>query len=566
MTNREYLTEYVTAFTAAVTQQGIREVVISPGSRSTPLAYACMQEEQLTVYRQIDERSAAYFALGLAKATDRPVMLLCTSGTAAVNYFPAIVEAFYARVPLLVVTADRPHELREVGAPQAINQIELYGKHVKWSTDLPLPETDNRLGFLVRHLTRAIGTAITAPAGPVHVNVPLREPLLIDFESKTEDISAVSRFAAESALSEPARLFLNEVFQEERGLLVLGEQTGELPEVFWDFIRKLQWPVLADPLSNARSKVPVDCQRLIVDAYDALLKSNEFKEKIKPEAVIRVGPQPVSKPLLLWLNAVRPAWYIAIDESPMLRDPQSIVTHHIQTASSALWGLPLKKRKETDYASRWQKATEIYWETAAQHAEEVTDEGTLAYTFFEELSDCDVVIGSSMPIRDADTFFEKSGRDVRLYANRGTNGIDGVVSTAFGVQAANKRPAYLLIGDLSFLHDMNGLIASKLQATDLTIVIMNNNGGGIFSYLPQGREERYYEELFGTPTDVTFRDAASMYGADYAEVRSKEELKAALRNGKQASVKLIEVFTDRAQNTAAHRKLWSRVNERLSAE
>ncbi|WP_422122839.1 2-succinyl-5-enolpyruvyl-6-hydroxy-3-cyclohexene-1-carboxylic-acid synthase [Planococcus sp. X10-3] len=566
MTNRKYLTEYVSAFTHSLVNQGVKNVVISPGSRSTPLAYACMNEEGLTVYRQIDERSAAYFALGMAKASGEPVMLLCTSGTAAANYFPAIVEAFYARIPLIVVTADRPHELREVGAPQAINQIDLFGSHVKWSVDLPMPEEENRLDFLVRHLHRSVKNSMSEPRGPVHLNVPFREPLLLDFEQQYNSTAEIKHLKGESQLSSSVKDFLEETLQTEKGLLIIGEMTEKMPSEFWSFIRRLNWPVLADPLSNVRSNIDGSCKDLIIDSYDAILKSDGFKEIMVPDAVIRIGPQPVSKPLTLFLASVKPKTYAVFDESPMMRDAQSVVTHHIQAATDGLWQLPIQPKTANPYTEKWSAASELFWELAEIHCNEKLDEGVLAKILFDELDQCDLIVSSSMPIRDTDTYFKSTARDIMIYANRGANGIDGVVSTAFGVQAVKKRPAFLFIGDLSFLHDMNGLIASKMQETDLTIVVMNNDGGGIFSYLPQSKEERYFEDLFGTPTGLKFEDAARMYDADYAAAETKEQFLEALRREKQKAVKIIEVFTDRETNVRVHRELWIRLVEELDGQ
>lgn len=564
--NRKALTEYVSAFTHSLVEQGVKDVVISPGSRSTPLAYACMKQDGLTTYRQIDERSAAYFALGLAKASGKPAMLLCTSGTAAANYFPAVVEAYYARVPLFVVTADRPHELREVGAPQAIDQVQLFGGHVKWSTDLPMPETENQLAFLTRHLHRAMQNAMTSPQGPVHINVPFREPLRIDFEQDYVSNHEIAHFGGELSLRLESQTFLQQLLENEKGMLIVGEQTQKMPQAFWTFIEKLDWPVLADPLSNLRGNVPQSAKSLIIDSYDALLKSEKFKNMVKSDVVIRVGPQPVSKPLSLFLAAIKPETYVVFDESPMLRDPQSVVTHHIQAAEQSLWQVPLEAKLPNAYREKWTEASQVYWQAVAQHCQEELDEGVLAKVLFDQLDQCDLIVGSSMPIRDVDTYFQTTERDIMLYANRGANGIDGVVSTAFGVQAAKQRPAYLYIGDLSFLHDMNGLIASKMQETDLTIVIMNNDGGGIFSYLPQSQEERYFEELFGTPTGLTFNDAANMYDAQYLQAETVEQFVAALDTPKTKSVKIIEVFTNRENNVTTHRKLWSRFDEELTKQ
>ncbi|WP_241535802.1 2-succinyl-5-enolpyruvyl-6-hydroxy-3-cyclohexene-1-carboxylate synthase [Indiicoccus explosivorum] len=386
---------------------------------------------------------------------------------------------------------------------------------------------------------------------------------MIDFETPDRTGLAVTSFPLTAEMSQEAQQFLVKIFNKERGILILGEHAGILPDSFWEFIRQLQWPVLADPLSNIRGGAPESAQRFIVDSYDALLKHDGFRKAVEPDVIVRIGPQPVSKALALWLNSLEPALYVAVDESPMMRDPQSAVTHHIQAASDAVWTLESGGTKESHYANQWSEANRLYWEAVREHADTETDEGTLAHLLFEQSSECDLILSSSMPIRDADTFYRSAPRNVRIYANRGANGIDGVVSTAFGVQAANRRPALLLIGDLAFLHDMNGLIAATLQPSDITIVIMNNNGGGIFSYLPQSGEERHYEALFGTPTGLSFKDAAAMYGAQYDAVQSKEELMAALGKEKTAAVRLIEVFTNRRHNTETHRKLWGKVNGRL---
>ncbi|MFP8784062.1 2-succinyl-5-enolpyruvyl-6-hydroxy-3-cyclohexene-1-carboxylic-acid synthase [Planococcus plakortidis] len=564
MTNREFLTEYVSTFTHSLMHAGVKKAVISPGSRSTPLAYAFMKQEGIETYRQIDERSAGFYALGLAKASNSPVVLICTSGTAAANYFPAIVEAYYARVPLLVITADRPHELREVGAPQAINQINLFGSHVKWSADLPLPEQGNRLDFLKRHLGRAAAMAESAPKGPVHLNVPFREPLGIDFEQPYESDRELYRFESGQQMTDEAAGFLREVFSHPRGLLIAGENTAQISSGQWEFIRRLGWPVLADPLSNLRSNVPDDLMDVIVDSYDALLKNEKFADSVAPDVVVRIGPQPVSKPLSQFLAKNKPARYVVIDESPLFRDPQSAVTHHIQQHSSVLWELSLEVKASKHYLEQWIKAGELVRQSMSAHCQQELDEGVLAKAFFDELDGCDLTVSSSMPIRDADTYFQSTQRDVRIYANRGANGIDGVVSTAFGIQAANQRPGYLLIGDLALLHDMNGLLASKLQAADLTIVVMNNDGGGIFSYLPQSKEERYYEELFGTPTGIQFKAAADMYDAEYFSAKTVDELQSVLRTPKEKPVRIIEVETNRSNNVTVHRKLWSRLDEGLN--
>lgn len=566
MDNRTVLTDYVRRMTAALMIADVKTVVISPGSRSTPLAYAFASTKGLDVYMQVDERSAAYFALGLAKASGNPVVLLCTSGTAASNYHPAITEAYYARIPLIVITADRPHELREVGAPQAIDQIRMYGKHVKYSVDFPLAENNPDIeDFIDRHISRALSVATTAPRGPVHLNVPFREPLLIDFDRETPKMTFKKRFKSVDSLDASTAQQISQLLvTSEKGFIIAGEMPiGFDKAAFWNFAKALEWPVLCDPLSNLRTEVPEQCIALCIDHYDALLKSDAFKEKVVPDTVIRFGAQPVAKPLSLYLKKVRPATVIAVDESPEFRDSLGVVTHHIQTSPETVIKIIVDKPK-TSYTELWTMANEAASVITNKYEGVAGDEGIFAKTLFEHLpTESDLVSGSSMPIRDVDTFFRKTDKDITIFANRGTNGIDGVVSTAFGIQAARKRPTWLLIGDLSFLHDVNGLIVTRFHEADLTIVIINNDGGGIFSYLPQADAGNHFEELFGTPTGLTFGHIAAMYDAQYAAIHTPEEFGMELDKVKEKPVRIIEVFTNRQANVKAHRDLWKQITDRL---
>ncbi|MFJ7827161.1 2-succinyl-5-enolpyruvyl-6-hydroxy-3-cyclohexene-1-carboxylic-acid synthase [Psychrobacillus sp. NPDC096623] len=566
MTNIEYLTSYVNHFVETIKQAGIQDVVMCPGSRSTPLAYAFAKSGCFQFYRQIDERSAGYFALGIAKAKKAPVVLLCTSGTAAANFFPAIVEAFYARVPLLVVTADRPHELREVGAPQAIDQLHLFGKHVKWTVDFPIPEKDDaNLAFVERHILRAVSTSKAFPMGPVHINVPFREPLLLDMEKSSPTVNMHAPEIGKLVPSEEFLAWYNDILQNEtKGIIIVGDSL-QATEGFWEFAKMVQWPVLVDPLSNLRTSIPVDCLDLCIDQYDAILKNDAFQKVAAPNIVIRFGAQPVSKPLMLYLKALKPEIYIVVDESPIYRDSLHIATHHVQVEAQSLWIKTVEKSAST-YLDSWSKANRIATNHVNSYIQKETDEGALAGVLFDTLPDKSFLFASSsMPIRDLDTFFNKTNKNIQLYANRGTNGIDGVVSTALGTQAALNRPGYLLIGDLAFLHDLNGLIVSRFHRCDMTIIVMNNDGGGIFSYLPQSTETNYFEHLFGTPTGLEFSHIAAMYNAQYNAVHTKEDFKEALAGEKSKDIRLIEVFTNRQVNTETHRKLWADISKELDS-
>ncbi|GKV69417.1 2-succinyl-5-enolpyruvyl-6-hydroxy-3-cyclohexene- 1-carboxylate synthase [Sporosarcina sp. NCCP-2716] len=569
MDNRKILTDHVKRMAESLIRMGMTDAVISPGSRSTPLAYALVSTPGITAHLQVDERSAGFFALGLAKASQRPVALLCTSGTAASNFHPAVTEAFYARVPLFVITADRPHELRDVGAPQAIRQPGMFGEHVKYSADLPIPEASAAVDdFLERQIARAAGMALTEPKGPVHLNAPFREPLLIELDHPAPPISFVGRVGGAPAFTEDQKDTVRGLFRSStRGILIAGElPPGFRKSLVWEFARRMQWPVLCDPLSNLRSEVPEDCTHLCIDSYDALLKHAPFAERMAPDMVLRIGPQPVSKPLTLFLKRVRPVCFAVVDESPLFRDPLGIATHHLQTSPADILSVQTETCQDAGYTADWSKGNEVAARVSETFRSDGVQEGDYVRLLLETLPDgSDLISGSSMPIRDLDTYFRQTGRDIACFSNRGANGIDGVVSTALGIQAARKRPSWLLIGDLSFLHDVNGLIISRMQQTDLTIILSNNDGGGIFSYLPQSTEPAHFEELFGTPTGLSFAPIAELYDIQYSRVSTAEAFQEELAAGKTSPLRIIELISERAYNTAAHRELWTAIGEGLGS-
>ncbi len=570
MTNCETLTNYVYTIANTLIQVGVQDVIISPGSRSTPLAYAFASlQDEINVYRHIDERAAGFFALGIAKAKGKPVVLVCTSGTAAANYYPAIVEAHYSRVPLIILTADRPHELREVGAPQTINQVRLFGEQVKWSAEFPIPDdAKETLPYIERHTARAAAIAIAAPMGPVHLNIPFREPLLINFDKKHTRGTFTKSFMSPLVPSKEAITQLESLISMTRkGIVVLGElSTTANVNALWTFIEKLKWPVLVESLSNFRTKVPESCMPYIITTYDATLKNEAFKQAAKPETVIRFGAQPVSKFLMQFIALSEPTTYIVVDEDPMFRDSISVATHHIH-ANVDEWLCDINSSSSIDmnYLNVWQQADDRASHIIKQYKNWSQDEGMYVQMLLEQLPNgSDLFVSSSMPIRDIDTFLLKTEKDIRIIANRGANGIDGVISTALGYSVANpSRPTYLLIGDLAFLHDSNAFIATRYQNIELSVIVMNNDGGGIFSYLPQSNVEEHYEELFGTPTALTFEKLANMYALKYAAIQNTESFTNAINE--QASLQLLEVFTNREQNTESHRKLWRTISEELDA-
>lgn len=568
MSERKILTDYVYQIVASLVQNGVEDVVISPGSRSTPLAYAFASTKQMNLYRQVDERSAAFFALGIAKAKAKPVVLLCTSGTAAANYYPAIVEAKYARVPLIVITADRPHELREVGAPQAINQIHLYGEHVKWYGEFPIPDEEKEtLPFIEHQIARAVQIAKSYPLGPVHINIPFREPLLIDFRDELPKVKFLSSFQSSIVPDLEAKNTISNIInQTKRGFLVIGElPLGTNVDHLWAFIRKIKWPVLIESLSNMRTNIPEDCLQYVIVTYDALLKCDEFKKKAQCDTVIRFGSQPVSKFLTLFLTESDLKNYVVIDEDPMFRDSTSISTHVLHASiSSWLEELEIHSFIDEQYYNLWETADQIAKKHILQYVEQERDEGAFVRYLLEQLPEnSDLFVSSSMPIRDIDTFLLPTTKDVQVFANRGANGIDGVISTAFGFsKGRSNREVYLLIGDLAALHDINAFLLTRYQPCKMTTIVLNNDGGGIFSYLSQSTVEEYYEDLFGTPTALQFNDVANMYQMDYVKIEQFDE-KEEIFLQKENPLRLVEIITNRQENVQAHRKLWQQIHSEL---
>jgi 2-succinyl-5-enolpyruvyl-6-hydroxy-3-cyclohexene-1-carboxylate synthase len=599
----------VGAFVGELVRAGVRHFCVCPGSRSTPLALTIARHPDAKLWMHLDERSAGFFGLGLAKTCREPVALVCTSGTAAANFLPAVIEAFYARVPLVVITADRPHELRGVGAPQTIDQLNLFGAHVKWFVDLAEPDAAPEMLRYVRTVAgRAVATALSGPAGPVHINCPYREPLVPNAalaasapEQRPNNRPYVAVSAGARAPDAPmvARLAA-ELSSVERGLIVCGAQDDpELNRPLAQLGLALGFPILADPLSGLR------CgghdRTLVIDSYDAFLRDSAFVERFAPELVLRFGAMPVSKPLLLYLQRHHACRQIIVDGDAGWNEPTLLASDvvHVdgqllctalveklvarsgrnEALESSLQAGPAKglssalsvfsvAKKTSSWLEAWRAAAALTRTAIAEHINAIDElfEGKVFAELSALLPETAILyVGNSMPIRDLDTFFSGRERAVRLIGNRGANGIDGVVSSALGASAAGVGPTVLVIGDLSFYHDSNGLLASKLHGLDVTIILLNNDGGGIFSFLPQAADTEHFETLFGTPHGLDFEPLARMYGARYARVASWEAFRTAVRRGLDGGgLQIVEVPTERNRNVALHRQFWPLVSQALA--
>jgi 2-succinyl-5-enolpyruvyl-6-hydroxy-3-cyclohexene-1-carboxylate synthase len=553
------------AFVKALATAGIEHVCITPGSRSTPLTVAFARQPAIRPWLHLDERSAAYFALGLASATGRPVALVCTSGTAAANYYPAVVEANLSRIPLLVLTADRPPRLRDVGADQTMNQAGMYGSNARWAADLPLPVGDASEARQVgQYAARAVQAAMSPLPGPVHLNFPFEEPLMAAAPEPADAASIVPRMKLDDPVVEPSpasvAVAAEALSHAARPLIVAGPETGGLPAVSIAALADvLGAPILADPLSGLRTGNH-DRSR-VLDSYDAILRLPNLPE-FAPDCVVRFGAKPTSKALNQFLACQTPATHILCDLPVSWRDPDALSTVVLHGApercATAIERAVSGTRAEASWSERWQVANAAAREAMRNASLGFTE--TFEGRVFSELQEtlpagATILAGNSMPVRDLDSFLFSSPKPLALVANRGAAGIDGVTSSALGAAAAGNGPVVLVIGDISFYHDMNGLWAAARHQLDLTVVLVNNNGGGIFHYLPQAAHPSVFEEWFGTPPNLDFSHAVQMYGGTHLVPGSWDEFRDGLAGG--SGLRVIELRTDRARNVEMHRQAWA---------
>ena len=537
-----------------VVRAGLRDVVVCPGSRSTPLALALAERPELRVHVFHDERSAGFAALGLGLASGRPAVVVCTSGTAAAELHAAVIEAHQAEVPLVVCTADRPPELRDVAAPQTIDQIGLYGGAVRYAADPGTP--DVAMAARWRPLVaRALADAEGPWPGPVHLNLAFRDPLVgtpVELPPGRPGGRPWSTAVSGRGELDPAVLdALAADLDQQRGVIVAGDGAGE-PDAVHALAVAAGWPVLADPRSGCRLPRPST-----VAAFDDLLRHAGFADAHTPTVVMRLGRPPASKVLSQWL-AASGAEQVQVTASAAWVDPEGTAGRRVVADPSRLCAAlagRLSGGSRTPWPARWRRAEEQAQEAIGKVLagfDRPTEPG-VARALVEALPDgATLVSSSSMPVRDVEWY--AAPRDgLRHLANRGANGIDGVVSTAVGVALASGAPTALLIGDIALLHDTNGLLGLRDRSADLRIVVVDNDGGGIFSFLPQATavEAARFEQLFGTPHGVDLSALVAAHGLPIAELEDLGELPGLLARGPR----VVRVRTDRAENVAVHQAI-----------
>lgn len=552
MSHKARLTEQAFTMIDLLYAQGINEIVISPGSRSTPLAIAAELHPHVKCYIHPDERSAAFFAIGLFKGSLKPIGLICTSGTAASNYTPAVSEAKYANIPLVVMTADRPAELRNIGAPQTMNQSNMFQNFVQYYHEFYMTSPDlnstSEIESVIKHAAHYFSGK---DQGPVHINIQIDEPLL-------PDLGQTSLFYREQGTeaSEPVAHVDDTTIIKGRGLILLGATLENIEDAV-AHLNTLNIPIVADPRQSARKNAHVMTNYDILFSY-ILTHQTELLESL--DFVIRVGDPFTSKStnqLLAKLPDSIAQIYFS-EYSDLKTFPKLPSVSHVGQVNARLQRI---EAHDVDVAfyNVFHDMNQTLIDTLKSEIASYDDEGRFTYELLNKISpEYAIFVSNSMPIRDVERYDIVDAHEI--YGNRGVNGIDGVTSSALGM-AVHKKVT-LIIGDLAFYHDMNGLLMSKLEDIDINIIIFNNNGGGIFNFLPQYKEPAVFERLFGTPMNMSFEHAALQYGFKYSRITDVGELVAYDFNSSGRNI--FEIITNRTHNLEAHEQLKEQIFKAVS--
>lgn len=565
MSHQSSMTNYINSFIQGLIDGGVTQAVISPGSRSTPVSILLHQRSEIKTYIDVDERSAGFFAVGLSKASQKPVALVCTSGTAAANYLPAVSEAKQSNVPLVVVTTDRPHELRDNGAPQTMNQLNMYGSQVKQFVEMALPEgTEEMYQYAYVQGAKLSNLSYSLPQGPVHLNLPLREPLLPDLDLAVPKVKSVNTMTGKRCLSNAEIEKISQNWSGKKGTFVVGPSFDEeAVRQLVDLAEQLGWVILADPLANIRTfgiNSPT-----ISPYYDTYLRY--VKEDMMPDIIVRFGKLPVSKPLNQWLATFTGDYYLVESETEWLDASKMMTTLIVSDEVDFLSNMleTQLKRADESWLELFNKLDQIVVNSIKNQDITLFSEGNITQVVYHTMQEKDqLFVSNSMPIRDLDTYLPVTKKRVTIYGNRGVNGIDGVTSTALGVAANDTtRHTRLLIGDLSCFHDTTGLAMATKYQLPITIIVINNDGGGIFSMLSQkDLPTSLFDDLFATSTNVNFEAMANMVSLDYSSAESLIELESLL-NDRPNYPRLIEVRTNREENAELRRAFQQQVRQTI---
>ena len=567
------MNEYIATLVDEFAQLGITHAVFSPGSRSTTMAMLFREHGDFETYMNIDERSAGFMALGIAKAHRKPVILVCTSGSAVAHYMPAVLEAQYSGVPLIILSADRPHTLQHVGAPQTVDQQKLFGTAVNYYEELAVPQQDHYYTYPRLVARKAYMKAMDVKRGPVHINVPLFEPLVPELDKKHFDCGRLP-FSVVGGTIQPSDVHAMYDLLKNTKVLILAGPSAYPNDI--ESILALSYmfnaPILGDPLSNMRS---VRDER-VVTSYDAVLTQEAYRDVLQPDCILQIGQMVVSKRVQQWVASMQHTPIISVSPTMDYTNPAGNTTLFVQSTPQGLVaalkiGIPELHAMENEgyaegayeeldtadngYLATWIHADEVgrkQLDTVGREQE--LFEGRTIHLLQELLPQhSQIVVANSMSIRDMDYFWSGNRHSAIIYGNRGVNGIDGTVSTALGI-ATNGMPTVLLTGDLTFFHDLNGLAVAKTHPLNVTIIVHNNDGGGIFEYLPQ-KGTPHFDYLFSTAQGLDYSGLATLYGIDFVRVTSNDELKNALQNYVGTTgVHVIEIPTSKERSRELHKK------------
>ena len=571
------MNEYIAALVDEFYQLGVRHAVFSPGSRSTTMAMLFKEHEGFETYMNIDERSASFMALGIAKARKEPTVLVCTSGSAVAHYLPAILEAQYTGVPLIVLSADRPHTLLHVGAPQTVDQHKIFGTAVNYFEELAVPQESHYYTYPRQVARKAYMKAMDTKKGPVHINVPLFEPLVPElsrnhfeagrssFKVVKPNYSSVFGFGNRNNLThinnvidvdhnnDSTKEINNLLERYERILILAGPQIDiDEAEMIRSFGEALQAPILADPLSNVRG---CGTSEVVISTYDALLAGQSLWHELKPDCVIQFGQIVVSKRVQQMIASWTDVEYIEVNPTMDSMNPTGKTTMHVQSSIDVFTHLYGKNNNSDTYLNIWRRLDQAGKKQLSLAIDEPhCFEGRTIRELQKQIpEEGQIFVANSMTIRDFDYFWFSGESKAVLYGNRGVNGIDGTISTALGL-AVNGRPTYLVTGDLSLFHDLNGLAVAKTHNLNLTIILHNNDGGGIFEYLPQ-KGTKHFDYLFSTSQGLDYSGAAKLYGCGYTKIFNPDELSSVLAKiGQESGVHIIEIPTNREYSRELHKK------------
>ena len=571
------MNEYIAALVDEFYQLGVRHAVFSPGSRSTTMAMLFKEHEGFETYMNIDERSASFMALGIAKAHKEPTVLVCTSGSAVAHYLPAVLEAQYTGVPLIVLSADRPHTLLHVGAPQTVDQHKIFGTAVNYFEELAVPQESHYYTYPRQVARKSYMKAMDTKKGPVHINVPLFEPLVPElsrnhfeagrssfkvvkpnygsvFDCRHENDLTHINNAIDIAHGNDGTNEINDLLKRyERILILAGPQIDiDEAETIRSFGEALQAPILADPLSNVRG---CSTSKVVISTYDALLAGQALWHELKPDCVIQFGQIVVSKRVQQMIASWTDVEYIEVNPTMDSMNPTGKTTMHMQASIDVFTHLYGKNNNSDTYLNIWRRLEQAGKKQLSLAIDEPhCFEGRTIRELQKKIpEDGQIFVANSMTIRDFDYFWFSGESKAVLYGNRGVNGIDGTISTALGL-AVNGRPTYLVTGDLSLFHDLNGLAVAKTHNLNLTIILHNNDGGGIFEYLPQ-KGTKHFDYLFSTSQGLDYSGAAKLYGCGYTKISNPDELSSALAKiGQESGVHIIEIPTNREYSRELHKK------------